>query len=177
MKKEKSPRKVDYESIKKISSSVLLDDIQTASFSANCTRPLAGYDAKNLRQEIAVKGNLSQVVENMGVVFIDFKYSNFHKEDNLANVTGTIVAVYAAGPDINWNDFHEESIQQFAEVNGIYNTWSYIRELVASSLTRLGLSGVLLPLWRPPATLPPIGEYAKKEYQPQNCDEDEHEEN
>lgn len=38
----------------------------------------------------------------------------------------------------------------FAALNGTYNAWPYLRELVQSMLTRLGLPGLALPVFRLP---------------------------
>jgi hypothetical protein len=41
---------------------------------------------------------------------------------------------------------NDESLTQFAELNGKYNAWPFWRELVHSTALRLGLVGVLVPL-------------------------------
>ncbi len=165
--KKKKNREIDYEAIRKVSSAVRLDDIQTANFAADTNRSLRDFNGRNLHQEIGVKGKLTQVVDKMGVVVIEFVYSNSIQDEKIASVKGVIVAVYEANDESVWTETDDNVLQQFAEVNGIYNTWSYIRELVASSLTRLGLPGVLLPVWRPPSQLPPEGEFEKMVYEPE----------
>ncbi len=165
-KKQQKNRIVDYDSIKEIAGSIILDDIQTANFTAETIRPLTPYIAKFLNQKIKVRGKMTQKVGKLGVVFVEFEHSISEKEERLASISGSIVALYETKLESLWDEIDDGLLQQFAEVNGIYNTWSYIRELVASSFTRLGLSGVLLPIWRPPHSLPPEGEFSVFIYEP-----------
>ncbi len=39
-------------------------------------------------------------------------------------------------------------LQAFAEINGMYNAWPYFRELFQSSISRMGLPPIALPLYR-----------------------------
>lgn len=45
--------------------------------------------------------------------------------------------------------FDVECLEQFAQVNGAYNSWPYWRELVQTATGRVGLSGVMVPVYRP----------------------------
>lgn len=51
----------------------------------------------------------------------------------------------------------EELFTAFANVNGIFNAWPYIRELVQTTATRMGLPPLVLPVYRvgPQATRAP----------------------
>ena len=42
----------------------------------------------------------------------------------------------------------EEFITAFAEVNGPYNAWPYIREIFQTTVSRMGLPALILPLYR-----------------------------
>jgi hypothetical protein len=42
--------------------------------------------------------------------------------------------------------------QAFANVNGIYNVWPYFRELVHSTVARMGLPPLIIPVYRVSAT-------------------------
>jgi hypothetical protein len=44
----------------------------------------------------------------------------------------------------------ETFFEAFAEINGKYNAWPYLRELVQSLSSRLGLPGLVLPVYRLP---------------------------
>lgn len=52
----------------------------------------------------------------------------------------------------------QEELGAFAEVNGIFNAWPYWREFIQSTISRMNLPPVILPLFR-------IGDY-KKQTQP-----------
>ncbi len=39
----------------------------------------------------------------------------------------------------------DSDLERFARINGVYNAWPYIRELVASSIMRLGYPALTLP--------------------------------
>lgn len=42
----------------------------------------------------------------------------------------------------------EEELNAFGEVNGIFNAWPYWRELLQSTLSRMGLPSITLPIYR-----------------------------
>ena len=42
----------------------------------------------------------------------------------------------------------------FAKVNGVFNSWPYLREFVQNSATRTGIMGVTLPVFRVPQLTP-----------------------
>jgi hypothetical protein len=42
----------------------------------------------------------------------------------------------------------DKYLKAFAEVNGTYNVWPYFRELFQSTITRMGLPPVVVPLYR-----------------------------
>ena len=39
-------------------------------------------------------------------------------------------------------------LQEFAEVNGVFNVWPYCREFIQTTTARMGLPPVVLPLFR-----------------------------
>jgi hypothetical protein len=152
-------RRVDFAAVSSISARVNLEDISTISFSAEALQPLAGLFAPQLDQRVRVMGALAGSADESAAVMIKAEYAAMHEGAEVARVQATLLASYSLRDGGAWDDLPSEAVDQFAEINGIYNTWSYIRELVGSSLTRVGLSGVLLPVWRPPAVLPPKGEF------------------
>jgi preprotein translocase subunit SecB len=42
----------------------------------------------------------------------------------------------------------EDDLRDFAEINGVFNAWSYWRELVQSMTARMGLPPLVLPVFR-----------------------------
>ena len=150
-------RPVDYEAIKEVSAEVQLVDISTVAFSAQATRPLVGLRAGDLDQLLRYRAARQTDGGEKLLVKVEFEYTASSEGQTLAIVTGIFVALYSTGPLVSASS--PDLRDTLSEVNGLYNTWSYLRELVSSSLSRLGLTGVLIPLWRPPTSLPPRGEY------------------
>lgn len=50
----------------------------------------------------------------------------------------------------NAGDYPADAIEYFSELNGPYNAWPYFREFLQSISTRVGLGGIVLPVFRPP---------------------------
>ena len=44
------------------------------------------------------------------------------------------------------DEIENECVEAFGKLNGLYNCWPYIREIIQSSLTRLGLPAFSLPV-------------------------------
>lgn len=44
--------------------------------------------------------------------------------------------------------FGQKALTQFGHTNGIYNAWPYWREFVQSSVARMGLPGLIVPVFR-----------------------------
>lgn len=157
-------RSVDFAAVRAISDRVRLDDIQVVTFSAQAMGPLSDLSARDLNQTIRVRGDLVGSSNEHAGVMILTEYAASDASEEVARVNLTLMVSYSLRDGANWEDLPQDAVDQFAEINGIYNTWSYIREFIGSSMSRLGLSGVLLPLWRPPAVLPPKGEFSVFEY-------------
>ncbi|MGH7570604.1 MAG: hypothetical protein ACREMK_02030 [Gemmatimonadota bacterium] len=45
--------------------------------------------------------------------------------------------------------YPEDALKYFAELNGPYNAWPYLRECVQSIGARVGLGGIVIPVFRP----------------------------
>lgn len=61
-------------------------------------------------------------------------------------LTATFLLVYTLDSAAN---FEDDALEHFAAMNGAYNAWPYWRELVQSVAGRVGLSGIVLPVFRP----------------------------
>jgi len=70
------------------------------------------------------------------------------KADDLVTLEATFILVYALPLEIK---FEARCVKHFAELNGTYNAWPYWRELVQTATGRVGLSGILLPVYKPAA--------------------------
>lgn len=85
-------------------------------------------------------------------VFVDFQFFAKRILDgaetgDAASLDATFVLSYLLPQAF---DAEERCYSQFAEVNGPYNVWPYWRELVQTATGRIGLSGITVPVFRPP---------------------------
>lgn len=84
-------------------------------------------------------------------VIVDFQ---FEAREATSGELGAIVADLSATFQLMYSlpdEFAaaDSCFEQFAAVNGVYNAWPYWRELVQTSTGRIGLPGVVLPVFRP----------------------------
>lgn len=97
--------------------------------------------------------NFSEASENEQrainvVAEFQFEASNDGDEaqKEVAKLTATFLLVYSLPTEAS---FEERCLKYFAELNGPYNAWPYWRELVQTATGRIGLSGIMVPLYRP----------------------------
>ncbi len=83
-------------------------------------------------------------------------------ETPIATASSSMMARYALR-DASISEFEVEHLELFAEVNGVYNLWPFLREAISTLSARMDLRSPLLPLWYPPATLPPKGSWTEEE--------------
>lgn len=150
-------RRIDYEKLRKVADLAQILDVTTAQFAASIHMPMMAPDVSSLGQRIAFRAKRLPTPPALVVSMIRFEFAVLTPEgESVAEVDGTVNVVYGLPEDAP--SFSDEQLDLFAEVNGIYSAWPYIRELVSTSAARLGLSGLVLPVWRPPTELPPAGE-------------------
>lgn len=70
-----------------------------------------------------------------------------------ASIAATLALRYEM-LDIELAQVPADDLQVFAEVNGVYNAWPYWRELVQSTGSRIGLHGIVAPVFRVESTTP-----------------------
>lgn len=73
-------------------------------------------------------------------------------------VTATFGLSYELPKEAPPVEMRETLFGAFAFINGTYNAWPYLRELVQSVTTRMGLPGLLIPLYRVPESDEALGE-------------------
>ncbi|HEU0076950.1 MAG TPA: hypothetical protein VFQ76_04830 [Longimicrobiaceae bacterium] len=104
-------------------------------------------------------------------VYVDLRFTASHEDvervqSELVDLTATYQLAYTLESAA---EYPEDALQYFAELNGVYNIWPYWRELVQTVTGRVGLSAIVVPVYRPavreleeaPAE-PPEGTTAKK---------------
>ena len=152
-------REIDYEFMRGLSKASSLLDITVMRFAAEATRPLVGVHPGNLSQQLAFKGQQLDSGDGVVLAMVSFTFGAFASDGGeVCRVEGALMVVYKLGPDEDGGPFAPDRVEEFAEVTSMYHGWAYIRELVSSSAAKVGLAGVVLPVWTPPRVFPPRGE-------------------
>ena len=154
----RSSRKVDYGAFKPLADAVQLRDIVPMHFSATTLGPVQHVSAAGFEQSISYKAQREEVDPSVLLSVVEFKYKAFQDGDAVMDVNGAFVVAYTL-ENFDIDEVQSDLVDLFCEANDIYNAWPYLRELVGDCASRLGLSGVVLPVWRPPTELPPPGEF------------------
>jgi len=150
-------RTVDLDIIQNVARRAAILDVSIMHFSATSTRPLSGVDSASLCQEARFRA--AQVTPTPDSILMSAVEFEFAAKDaaELCQVHGTVAVIYQL--KMEGEPLPRLDVSHFCEVNAMYNSWPYIREIVGSSCARLGLTGVVLPLWLVPDRLPPEGEF------------------
>jgi hypothetical protein len=64
----------------------------------------------------------------------------------MVSIDAKYVLIYSAD---NHDGLDDEALGAFGATNGVYNAWPYWREFVQSCTLRMGLQGIVVPLFRP----------------------------
>lgn len=152
-------REIDYERMRSLSKASALLDVAVMRFAAEATRPLIGVHPGSLGQQLAFKGQQLDSGDGVVLAMVPFTFGAFASDGaEVCRVEGALMVVYKLGPDEDGSPFSPDRVEEFAEVTSMYHAWAYIRELVSSSAAKVGLAGVVLPVWTPPRAFPPRGE-------------------
>lgn len=160
-------RPIDYPAIQGVSRIARVVMVQTIAFSA---QRLPAHEARAMRgrpydESIEYWASRIAPMEPAELVaLIRMDYKRARANEMAVRIQATCVVGYDLAQEAG-ESRSEDALDQFAEVNGVYNAWPFLRELVATSALRLGISDVLLPLWQPPATLPTKGKPSKITHQ------------
>ncbi len=81
------------------------------------------------------------------VVAFGFEARAEQKASKIVEVKGTVALRYSMASG-TVEDVPEGLVKGFAETNGVYNAWPYWRELVQTSASRVGIHGIVAPVFR-----------------------------
>ncbi len=158
-------RSIDYEAIRVVSRACTLLDVTVERFGGRASQPLAGISANSVKQDMSFRGQHRAMPGELVAAMIEFRFVVTRADgEPLCETDGALWAIYALNEPVA--TFEPSAVDQFAEVNGLYHAWAFVRELVASSCSRLGLAGVLLPIWTPPKEFPALGEFHHIVFEP-----------
>lgn len=81
-------------------------------------------------------------------VNVAFSFRAFHESAERAPIPPLAIEVEFALTYVLTSDdeIDSEKVEAFGQMNGVYNAWPYIRELVQSTLTRMSLPSLTLPV-------------------------------
>ena len=94
--------------------------------------------------------SLRDTEDNQVVVIVEFAFSadtNSDEKQRIAEIKAKLSLRYSIATG-SVKDFDQDLVQDFAETNGVYNAWPYWRELIQSTASRIGLHGIVLPVFR-----------------------------
>jgi hypothetical protein len=144
--------KPDLARVASISREVELRSVSCREFQARRQFELAeGPNELNWSGTHDVSGHRD--IESSEIVVVAKFQARAHAADQLesgapaAEVSATIALRYVLNPD-TLNGLDVNAVQEFAETNGVYNAWPYWRELLQHSAGRIGMQGVVAPVFR-----------------------------
>lgn len=76
-------------------------------------------------------------------------------DGRVVDLSATFLATYRIEEAAS---FPADALQHFADLKGTYNVWPYWRELVHTFTGRAGLSGIVVPVFKPPVRPVPTQE-------------------
>jgi hypothetical protein len=68
------------------------------------------------------------------------------ESSDVVKLDAAFVLIYSLPDDAKFDD---RCAKYFAELNGAYNAWPYWRELVQTATGRVGLGGIMVPVYHP----------------------------
>lgn len=130
-----------------VSERVQLQDVRLL----RCTceqHPEARVDGKK-RYNIAHSASVEVDKPNGCIcVYPAFRFEAFNEDSEdraVITVDATFVLTYLLE---DFDGIRKSGYQQFADMNGVYNAWPYWREFVQTTIARMGLPALVLPVFR-----------------------------
>lgn len=127
-----------------------IDIVDVCLLTSNCQRPV---NPGNLTKR-ASAGHRAEVQYDKSArsirVIVQFRFEAFESVTDASDKTGLLIEAsyglsYVLKTDKN---ITLEKARAFGEVNGIYNAWPFWREFVYTTLARMGLPPITLPVFR-----------------------------
>lgn len=144
-----------------VARNVELANVYMRGMKARCVAPRALASDKLLRDEAEVRlewktsHTLQEVPPSLTVV-VAYRVallSKGEKPELLVEIEPELALEYtlAAPPPV---EAREVLLNAFAQMNGVYNSWPYFREIVQNACSRMALPPVILPVYRVPKPVP-----------------------
>jgi preprotein translocase subunit SecB len=150
--KTKNPRKTpataeqpDLSTVRRVAAGAALRSFSVVSLHAEITEP-PEKTAGNHKLASKVSSTASFLEQQTAEVLVTIHVSIHRKESDppWAMVASTVRLIYS------FRDATPSSgeLEQFAKINGVFNAWPFLREIVQSTTLRMGIAPVMLPLHR-----------------------------
>jgi hypothetical protein len=115
--------------------------------------PLTPPEELRLDQKYRARYEMPEGKANQIHVYVDFQFTAFDSaseegDAEVVRLESTYLLVYELEGS---EDVPEDAFEHFATLNGTYNAWPYWRELVQTVTGRVGLSPIVVPVFRPTA--------------------------
>lgn len=136
-----------------ISRHVELESISLAEATLHTSfDPLASPESVQLSQRYRTHYELPDARPDHVYVSVELKLeaAEPHNEvpaRELLQLEATYLAIYRLTGAAT---YPSDALEHFASLNGPYNVWPYWRELIQTVTGRVGLGGLVLPVFRPP---------------------------
>jgi preprotein translocase subunit SecB len=124
--------------------------LRSATLSSNVDPLLEQSPELDLSQQYRGRYEIPDAESGRLDVIVEFKSAATLPEDeqsDLFSLEASYLLVYRVQ---NLEEKPADALKHFAQLNGPYNVWPYWRELVQTVTGRIGLAGVLVPIFRPP---------------------------
>ena len=155
---EPAQRAVDLEVLRPIAREAKLIDVAVVHFSGDSSKHLRGVNLDRTSMHLRFRATRTEDTDPLLLAMLEYTIDILEDDEVVANAKGQLAVVYSFESSPIGN-FTADALDLFAEVNGTYNAWPYLRELITDTFGRIGLTGLFLPLWFPPSTLPPKGQF------------------
>lgn len=139
----------DLQRAARVGATVQIQSVALETLAVHSALPSDGsLPQEGIRCSPSAHGARYEVVNNHLAVSVSLQLEALDEVDGerVLNVVATFRLLYSL-PDMT--EHSPEDLQCFARLNGTFNVWPYWRELVQSLGSRVGLSDLVIPVFRP----------------------------
>ncbi len=139
MKDQKKP--IDLQSVARVAGRIDLREIRLVGIEASCSPS----QAEILEPDISFE-SFAEVTQGGPLAVACTYYFKVSSGENIAaNATIRYVLIYDV---MGGEDLHSEDLKAFAEVNGNYHCWPFLRQLLFDLTSKMGFPPLTLPVFR-----------------------------
>jgi preprotein translocase subunit SecB len=151
VKKKRTDSPEQVAAVKGVARNAWLKSVSLAEMSADLEVPAEQVATGDHEYQAETK-TTAQLVETVAEVFVSLTL--FTRVKGSEKPWGRFAARYRLIYQFEGAPPATEDVDRFARMNGVYNAWPYLRELIQSTTLRMGLSPLTLPLYK---VVSPVG--------------------